>query len=197
QTYVKRPSPIVTVQVVSCSSPMGVDISTPGPFRWKLCSSERSLTAMSYVPGASWVTAFPLASRSEMTNASFVPTTATSFGLSACATADGSTSAASSVTRAIRVVMSGLYGSFRGSDFPEGQAGRDQDHAEQDDEPKPLAGERQRGRVAGLLRRRQDALGAPRRARRRGHLAVGPALGRLRSRIGVRWLLLRRGGLGR
>src|SRR3954464_11627654 len=68
---------------------MGVDCSTPGPFRWKLCASERSLTEMSYVPGASCVIAFPFASRSEITNASFVPPTATSFGLSAWATADG------------------------------------------------------------------------------------------------------------
>src|SRR3954471_20753274 len=126
---------------------MGVDMSTPGPFRWKLCDSERSLTAMSYVPGASWVTAFPLASRSEMTNASFVPTTATSFGLSAWATADGSTRAVSSVTRAIRVVMTGLYGSLRGSDFAQGQPCDDQHHAQQRRQPEPCAGERQCRRV--------------------------------------------------
>src|SRR3954453_14046354 len=145
---------------------MGVDCSTPGPFRWKLCASERSLTEMSYVPGASCVIAFPFASRSEMTNASFVPTTATSFGLSAWATADGSTSAASSATRAIRVVMTGLYASVRGSDFAERQPCDDQDHAQKGPQPQPRAGERQGRRVTDSLGCREDALGVPRPPRR-------------------------------
>src|SRR3954454_12344009 len=151
---------------------MGVDSWTPGPFRWKLCASERSLTEMSYVPGASCVIAFPFASRSEITNASFVPTTATSFGLSACATADGSTSAASSATRAIRVVMTGLYASLRGSDFAQGQPCDDQHHAQQRRQPEPCAGERQRRRVTDSLGRRNHALGVPGAARRRRDFAV-------------------------
>src|SRR5213080_230379 len=108
---------------------MGVDLSTPGPFRWKLCASERSLTEMSYVPGASCVIAFPFASRSEITNASFVPTTATSFGLSAWATADGSARAASRPARAIRVVMPGLYDSAHGSDLSQPDPGPEQRQA--------------------------------------------------------------------
>src|SRR3954451_24418771 len=122
---------------------MGVDWSTPGPFRWKLCASERSLTEMSYVPGASCVMAFPFATRSEMTNASFVPTTATSFGLSAWATAVGIIIGASSARRASRVDIRGLYTSVRGSDFAEGQACDDQHHAHQSHQPEPCAGERQ------------------------------------------------------
>src|SRR3954469_8347953 len=141
---------------------MGVDSSTPGPFRWKLCASERSLTEMSYVPGASCVIAFPFASRSEITNASFVPTTATSFGLSALGIADGSTSAASSSTKAIRVVMTGLYASLRGSDFAQGQPCDDQHHAQQGHDPKLCAGERQRRRATDSLGCRDDALGVPR-----------------------------------
>src|SRR3954470_11181018 len=163
---------MVTVQVVSCFSPIGVDRSTPGPFRWKLCASERSLTEMSYVPGASCVIAFPFASRSEITNASFVPTTATSFGLSAWATADGSTSAASSATRAIRVVMTGLYASVRSSDFAEGEACDDQHHAHQSHQPEPCAGEGQRRRVTDSPGRRKHALGVPGTARERCDFAV-------------------------
>src|SRR3954470_10918367 len=169
---------------------MGVDCSTPGPFRWKLCASERSLTEMSYVPGASCVIAFPFASRSEMTNASFVPTTATSFGLSAWATADGSTSAASSATRAIRVVMTGLYGSLRGSDFAEGQPRQDQDHADQRDEPQAGACEGQRRRLAGAGGGRKDSPGG---SRIRGGRAVRSVRG-LRARIRAR---RGRGGGGR
>src|SRR5436190_19500659 len=164
---------------------MGVDISTPGPFRWRLCSSERSLTAMSYVPGASWVTAFPLASRSEMTNASFVPTTATSFGLSAWATAAGSTRAVSSVTRAIRVVMTGLYGSLGRSDFAKREPRGDQDHAEQGDQPERLAGERQRRGMADLLGGRPGAALRP---------PGSVALRRQRAGLRLRRLLLARCG---
>src|SRR3954464_12814548 len=165
---------------------MGVDMSTPGPFRWKLCDSERSLTAMSYVPGASWVTAFPLASRSEMTNASFVPTTATSFGLSAWATADGSTRAGGSVTRAIRVVMTGLYGSLGRSDFAKREPGQDQDHPQERDEPEPLAGGRKR-------RGMPDALPG----RLRPPLCATPsvAVGRRPPGLGLRRFLL--AGAGR
>ena len=47
QTKEYRPSVNVTVQVTSCAASIGVDLSTPGPLRWKLCISERSLTAMS------------------------------------------------------------------------------------------------------------------------------------------------------
>src|SRR3954452_9675292 len=170
---------MVTVQVVSCFSPMGVDWSRPGPFRWKLCASERSLTEMSYVTGASCVIAFPFASRREMTNASFVPTTATSFGLSAWGTADGSTSAASSATRAIRVVMSGLYASVRGSDFAQSQPCDDQHHAHQSHQPEPCAGERQRRRVTDSLGRRKHALGVLGTARERCDFAVRLAVGPL------------------
>src|SRR4051795_10363553 len=161
---------------------MGVDCSTPGPFRWKLCCSERSLTEMSYVPGASCVTAFPFASRSEMTNASFVPTTATSFGLSARATADGRTSAANSVTRAIRVVMTGLYGSLGRSDFAQSEARGDHQHTQQNGHPEALTREGQRRRVSDALCRGQHALGI---SRRRGLLAPGPASSRLRPWIRV------------
>ena len=40
--------------------------STPGPVRWKLCSSDRSLTSISYAPGSSFVTRVPCASVSEI-----------------------------------------------------------------------------------------------------------------------------------
>src|SRR5207244_1795466 len=112
--------------VVSCLSPIGVETSTPGPLRWKLCSSERSLTERSYVPGSTCATRLPAASRSEITNASFVPTTATSFGLSARATAEGRASAASRLARAVRVATPGLYGKVRGSDLSERDPCRDQ-----------------------------------------------------------------------
>jgi len=74
---------VADVEVVSCFCPISVAMFTPGPRRWKLCASERSLTAMAYVPVSRCVPRLPAASRSEMTKASFVPTTAKSFGLSA------------------------------------------------------------------------------------------------------------------
>src|SRR5512133_2508590 len=102
-----------------------------------------------------------------MTNASFVPTTATSFGLSACATADGRTRAASSVTSAIRVAMPGLYGRLGRSDLPEPQADPDQHESEEGDRPQRSPGERQRGCPADAPGRGQDALGLAVARRRR------------------------------
>src|SRR3954470_13263752 len=95
-----------------------------------------------------------------MTKASFVPTTATSRGLSAWATAGGRTRAASSVTSAIRVVMPGLYDSFGRSDLSEADTSRDQTHSEQERGPEPQPGERKRCCAADLLGRREHALRA-------------------------------------
>src|SRR5688572_4159286 len=54
---------------------------TPGPLRKKLWKSDLSSTTMSYVPGSSWVTRFPLASVSEIVNSG--PTVALSSTASA------------------------------------------------------------------------------------------------------------------
>src|SRR5258707_8028610 len=43
-----------------------VAMSTPGPERWKLCSSERSWTSRVYVPASRCFTAAPLESLSEI-----------------------------------------------------------------------------------------------------------------------------------
>src|SRR5262249_18127496 len=147
QTYVYTPMPIVTVHVVSCFSPIGVDWSRPGPLRWQLCDSERSLTATTYVHCASLLASMPLRLRIWMMTAWLLPPTSTSFGLSAWATAEGSTRAASSVKSAIRVVIPGLYGGFRGSDFAERKPSCHQDQPGEDGDPEPSPCERQRCRV--------------------------------------------------
>src|SRR5436309_9413213 len=70
---------------------------------------------MSYVPGSRFVTDLPDASWSEIVKVSFLPTVATSFGLSALASAEGSNMAPSSTPSRIRMVMPALYGRASGS----------------------------------------------------------------------------------
>ena len=63
QTYLYVPSVKVTVQVTLPVSPISVARFTPGPERWKLCSSDTSSTSMTYAPGSSFDTRAPEASR--------------------------------------------------------------------------------------------------------------------------------------
>jgi hypothetical protein len=90
------PSWSVTLHVTSTASPTGVAMFTPGPNRWKSWISESSCTWIVYVPASRCVTGVPPASLSEMLKPSPTPTVATSTGLSACAAADGSRTAAAS-----------------------------------------------------------------------------------------------------
>src|SRR5580765_6005385 len=78
---------------------------------------------MSYVPASRCVTGFPDESRREIVKESFLPTVATSLGLSARARVEGRNMAATAAASRIRVVMPGLYGRTPCSDSCAG-AGR-------------------------------------------------------------------------
>jgi hypothetical protein len=99
KTYV--PSTSVTVNVWSPTVSTPVATLTPGPVRSKLWSAEWSWTRSVYVPAARWVTAFPVASLSEIVNESLGPTSPTSVGLSARAEPTALTRATSAATTRI------------------------------------------------------------------------------------------------
>src|SRR5438132_2459503 len=128
-----------------------------------------------------------------MTNASLVPTTATSFGLSARATAEGSASVASTTARAILVVMPGLYGygTFHGLDLSQNEPGSEQQEAGQDRDPEPLAGEWELHRAPCP---REHALRSRRCLRLRcgSHVRVTRPVGARRIRLRLRRVLVRR-----
>src|SRR5580765_4864653 len=71
---------------------------------------------MSYVPASRCVTGLPDESRREIVKESFLPTVATSLGLSARARVEGRNMAATAAASRIRVLMPGLYGRAPRSD---------------------------------------------------------------------------------
>src|SRR3954452_17069003 len=91
-----------------------------------------------------------------MTKPSFVPTTATSRGVSACATADGTSRATSSVTSAIRAAMPGLYGRLFRWDLAKPEPRADQHDAGENCNPELQARERQGRDACSLLCRCND-----------------------------------------
>ena len=121
----------VTVQVtVPGVAVTPVCMLTPGPMRWKLCAARVSVTAISYVPGASDVTGLPAPSSSVISKLALTEPKSvgcaealarcgpTAAGISTTSAVTSATAARSSV---LPIVVS--YGPSLQADFRMGTAG--------------------------------------------------------------------------